>query len=187
MKRNAHGAALIVAMMAVFLMAALAASMAVMTNTELRIVANYADALELRYAAEAALESAVQDVDTFADWDALLAGGIVSALTDGAPGGRRTLIDGTSIDLDALTGQMLSDLPACRLFAFAPVQRLQPADDIGVEGYAVVWIGDDPERDPAVIILRAEAFGHAGARKALQARVLRTDGGALKVLAWEDR
>jgi hypothetical protein len=174
-------------MMAVFLMAALAASMAVFTNTELRIVANYADGLELRYAAEAALESAIHDVDTFADWDALLAGSIVSALTDGAPGGRRTLIDGTSIDLDNLTSQLLADLPGCRLFVFAPVQSLQPAEEIGVEGYAVVWIADDPERDPAAVILRAEAFGIAGMRKALEARVLRPEVGALKVLAWEDR
>jgi hypothetical protein len=174
-------------MMAVFLLAALGASLAVLTNTELRIVANYADGMELRYVAEAALASVIDDLETFTDWDGLLAGGIVSALTDGVPTGRRTLADGTSIDLDSLTAQVLAEVPSCRLFAFAPAQRLQPGDDIGVEGYTAVWIGDDPERDPAVLIVRAEAFGIAGLRKSLEARVLRTDSGALKVLAWEDR
>jgi hypothetical protein len=174
-------------MMAVFLLAALGASLAVLTNTELRIVAYYAVAMEIRYVAEAALESVIEDLETFTDWDGLLAGGIVSALTDGAPGGLRTLADGTSIDLDSLTNQLLPEMPACRLFAFAPAERLQPGDDIGVDGYAAVWIGDDPERDPAILIVRAEAFGIAGLRKSLEARVLRTDTGALKVMAWEDR
>jgi hypothetical protein len=179
--------ALILAMMAVFLLAAIGASLAVLTNTELRIVANHADGMELRYVAEAALESVIQDLETFIDWDGLLAGPIVSALADGVAGGQRPLLDGASIDLDNHTGQLLAEIPACRLFAFAPAQRLQPSDNIGVDGYVVVWIGDDAERDPAVLIVRAEAFGVAGLRKSLEARVLRTDTGALKVLAWEDR
>src|SRR6185312_2539987 len=114
-------------------------SLAVLTNTELRIVANYADGMELRYVAEAALASVIYDLETFTDWDGLLGGGIVSALTHVVPGGRRTLADGTSIDLDNLTTQVLAEVPSCRLFAFAPAQRLQPGDDIGVEGYAAVW------------------------------------------------
>jgi hypothetical protein len=181
-----RGVALIVAMMAVFLIASLGASLAILTNTELRIVANYADAIEMRYAAEAALESVIQDLGASADWDGLLASAAFSALSDGVPGGQRTLVDGTAIDLDNLTTELLVERPTCRLFAFAPVQRLQPGENIGVDAYLVVWIADDPERDPAILIVRAEAFGIAMMRKAVEARVQRTDAGNINVLAWED-
>lgn len=181
-----RGAALVLSMMFVFLMSALATALAVLTYTELRITASYVQAMELRYAAEAALETAIEEIAAHADWSTLLGGRALSAFIDGSPGGRRTLVDGASIDLDNLTSQLAADNPTYRLFAFGPVQGLQRADDVGVNGYIVVWIGDDFEENPAIFALRAEAFGTAGLRKMLEARVLRTDAGALRVVRWQE-
>ena len=184
--RGNRGAALVLAMIAVFFMAALGASLAIMTGTELRITASYADAMELRYAAESALEVVIQELVASADWNGMLAGPAVSAFADGAPGGRRTLSDGSAIDLDGLTSQVIASNPTCRLFGFGPAQRLQPAENLGVDGYLVVWIGDDPEENPAILALRAEAFGASGMRRMLEARVLRTDAGAVRIVGWEE-
>ena len=52
-----RGAALVLAMLAVFFLAAIGASLAIVTSTELRIAASYTDAMELRYAAEACSRS----------------------------------------------------------------------------------------------------------------------------------
>ena len=184
--RRNHGAALVLAMMFVFLMSALATALVVLTNTELRIAASYVQAMELRYAAEAALETAIEEIAAHADWGALLAGPALSAFTDGSAGGRRTLVDGASIDLDSLTSQLAADNPTCRLFAFGPVQGLQRAEDVGFNGYIAVWIRDDVEENPAIVALRAEAFGTAGLRKMLEARLLRTDAGAVRVVRWQE-
>ena len=181
-----RGAALVLAMLAVFFMAAIGASLAIVTSTELRIAASYTDAMALRYAAEAALEAVLQELTASADWNVLLAGSALSAFADGSPGGRRTLVDGSAIDLDDLTRQVVAGNPTCRLFGFGPVQRLQPSLDLGVEGYVVVWICDDPEEHPAVLVLRAEGFGAAGLRRILEARVSRTDAGAVQIAAWNE-
>ena len=184
--RGNRGAALVLALLAVFFMAALGASLAIMTSTELRITASYADAMELRYAAEAALEAVIQEFAASADWNAVLAGPAVSVFADGAPGGRRTLSDGSAIDLDELTNQVVAGNPTFRLFGFGPAQRLQPAENLGVDGYLVVWIGDDPEENPAILALRAEGFGASGMRRMLEARVLRTDTGAVRIVGWDE-
>jgi hypothetical protein len=181
-----RGAALVLAMLAVFFMAALGASMAIMTSTELRIAASYTEAMELRYAAEATLEAILQELTASGDWNALQAGVALSAFADGVPSGRRTLVDGSAIDLDDLTRQVVAGNSTYRLFAFGPVQRLQPADDFGIEGYVLVWIGDDPEENPAILVLRAEAFGASGRRKMLEARVRRNEAGVVHVLAWNE-
>lgn len=180
-----RGAALAIAMVAVFLMTALGVSMAVLSNTELTIAANYADAAELRYMAEAALEIAVQELATVPDWSGLPAGPPASALTDGVPGGRRTLSDGTLIDLDALLAEAAADDPTVRLFSFAPAERMQPGVSLGIDAYIVVWIGDDLDRDPAILTMRAEAFGLSRTRRMLEARVQRLETG-IRVVSWQE-
>src|SRR5688500_13423333 len=173
-------------MIFVFLMSALGAALAMLTNTELRITASYTQAMELRYVAEAALEVVIQELTTYADWNVVLAGAALSAFNDGSPGGRRTLADGSLVDLDNLSSQIAAANPTCRLFAFGPIQSLQRAEDLGLTGYAAVWIGDDPEESPAVVVLRAEAFGAGGMRKMLEARLLRTEAGAVRVVLWHE-
>jgi hypothetical protein len=184
--RQAHGAAAVLAVMAVFLMSALAASLAMLSNAELRIAASYVQAMELRYMAEAAMETVIQELATAADWNAAVAGPALSAFADGSPGGQRTLSDGASIDLDSLTGAIVATNPTARLFGFGAVRRLQPGSDLGVEGYAAVWIEDDFEENPAIVLLRASAFSAGGSRKTLDARVLRTDTGAVRIVSWTE-
>jgi hypothetical protein len=185
-RRKARGSSLVLAMMFVFLLSALAAALVVLANTELRITASYVQSTELRYAAEAALETAIEEVAAYADWSTLLSGSALSSFTDGSPGGRRTLQDGASIDLDSLTSQVAADNPTSRLFAFGPVQNLQRSIDVGFNGYIAVWIADDAEENPAVVALRAEAFGAAGMRKILETRVMRTEAGAIRVVNWQE-
>jgi hypothetical protein len=180
------GSSLVLAMVFVFLMSALGTALAVLTSTELRISVNYSQAMELRYVAEAALETVIQELTTHADWNVPLSGPALSAFSDGPPGGRRTLADGSSIDLDTLTSQLAADHPVCRLFAFGPVHSLQRGEDLSLNGYVAVWIADDPEENPAIVVLRAEAFGISGLRKMLEARVLRNEDGALRVVLWHE-
>ncbi len=180
-----RGAALVLAIIAIVLMSALSASLVVLSNTELKIAANYADAAELRYVAEAALEIALQELASIPDWSVLPGGPAASALTDGAPGGRRTLSDGTSVDLDELHAQAVADDSTARLFSFAPAERLQPGASLAVNAYIVVWIGDDLAAEPEILTVRAEAFGASRTRRMLAARVQRTDTG-VRIVSWHE-
>jgi hypothetical protein len=184
--RSNRGAGLVLAMIAVFLMTALSASLAMLTNTELRISASHAEGMELRYAAEAGLETIVREMSTASDWNPALVGVQRSAFSDGSPGGSRTLVDGSSISLDDLTAQVSGDNPTFRLFGYGPVQRLQPDVDVGIDGYLAVWIGGDLEANPAVLVLRAMALGRAGLRRMLEARLFRTEDGAVRVTGWHE-
>ena len=62
---------LIVALMSMMLMTALGSALVLMTLTEVTIAANYKDATEAFYAAEAAVEWALQDLEGVSDWDGL--------------------------------------------------------------------------------------------------------------------
>ena len=184
--RSERAAALVLAMIAVFLAAALAASLAVLAHTELKIAANWVDGAELRYTADAALEAAIEELGTIPDWSEVLSGAVLSRVIDGSPGGQRTLSDGSVIDLDDLNGQASADNPSFRLFAFAPAHDLQPGGNLGYDRYVLVWAGDDPEQDPAILVIRSEALGPAGMRHMLAARVLRTPSGAVRVVSWQE-
>jgi hypothetical protein len=184
--RGERGSALVMAMMAVFLMGAIAASLAILSNTELRIAANGVEAAELRYTAEAALELALEELGAISDWESVLASGVLSTLADGPAGGQRTLGDGSAIDLDDLSAQAVADNPTFRLFAFAPAGRLQEGEDVGRGRYVAVWLGEDGEDEPATLVMRAEALGASGMRRMLAARVRRTAAGGVEVVSWQE-
>ncbi len=96
------GSAILVAMMATLLMTALGAALILATSSETIIAASFRDGLEGTYAADAALERAIDDLQAAADWNLVLAGAARSAFVDGAPDGSRTLADGSTIDLAQL-------------------------------------------------------------------------------------
>ena len=73
------------------------------TTTESKIVNNYRNNSESLYAADAAIERALDDLLTVPDWNNILQGNVRSAFVDGSPSGTRTLPDGTSIDLTQAT------------------------------------------------------------------------------------
>jgi hypothetical protein len=166
-----RGAALVLAMMALALLAALGLSLSVLANIEMRVAANYSHGLEMMSAAEAGLELTSRELLTVADWPAVASGSVRSAFNDGAPG-TRTLPDGTSISLPRLT----ADLEDGRWQPFA--HGAQDLWDLPIRAYVVVWARPDPS-DGRGMLLRAEAFGPTGARRAVQAAVTRS-----RVLSW---
>ena len=168
--RREDGIALIVALMATMLMTALGVALILTTSTETMITANYRNGQEALYAADAALERAMDDILTVPDWNNLLNGSTQSAFIDGSPSGTRTLPDGTQIDLSQLvnlsncgkvSGCSASDLtanltgdrpwgannPVWQLYAFNRLDSMVPSGTINSQYYVVVLVADDPSDD----------------------------------------
>ena len=160
---------MVVALMALVLMGALAASLAVIANTEMLVAGNYALAQEAIYAAEAGLEIVSQELAAVPDWDEVAAGPGLSAFVDGPPGGDRELIDGSLLNLTAITAGL--ENRGWRLFAFGHLSRLQDPGARRSMTYVIVWLADDPAGDPAVLEVRAEAHGPGGTRRGIEATI----------------
>ena len=163
--RREEGIALMVAMMATLLMSALGAALVLTTSSETIIATNFRSSGEGLYAADAALERIVGDLFAVPDWDPILSGALQSAFIDGAPGGSRTLSDGSTIDLTGVLamancqkntpctdGEM--DLvtrerpwgrnnPRWRLFGYGHLSDLMPTGSLSLPYYVVVMAGDD--------------------------------------------
>jgi hypothetical protein len=161
--------AIIVALMATLLMSALGAALVLTTSSDALIAANFRNAQEGVYAADAALERAIADLGPLADWNAVLDGSASSTFVDGAPDGVRTLADGSSLDLGQtlnvlncreVTACSASDLtantalrawgannPVWRLFAYGPLSSLLSPHAIESAYYVIVMIADDPSEN----------------------------------------
>ena len=167
--RREEGIALIVTMLAIFLMAALGATLVVTTSSEVMIAANFRNAVEGGYAADAALERVLDDVFTVADWNTILSGSVRSAFVDGAPNGVRKLADSTTVDLAQVVNQAncgksspCSDAdmdestsgrpwgtnnPRWQLFAYGSLSHMVPVGAIDSSFYVTVMIADDPSEN----------------------------------------
>jgi Tfp pilus assembly protein PilX len=101
--RREDGVALVAALLATMLLTALAGMLVLATMTETRTAASYRDALQTLYAADAAVELAINDVRGRRDWDTLEATGVrwqfaapaemavVEAASSAVVGGKETL------------------------------------------------------------------------------------------------
>jgi hypothetical protein len=161
------GAALVVALMAMALILALGLSLALTTGTETSVAANVRLDIEAGYAADAAVEIALADLESLADWNAVLGGLVRSSFVDGPPSGIRVLADGRELDLGVLTGMLNCGRASCtdaemdhtsagrpwgpnnprwQLFAHGPLARLARASDPAPDSpvYVAVWVADDP-------------------------------------------
>ncbi len=177
------------------LMLVLGTALMLTTMTETRIAASYRDGTEAFYAAEAAIDRAMQDLSMAQDWNDLLAGALTSSFVDGRPGGTRTLADGAMIDL---TSERPSDGDnrRWRLYAYGPLADLLPAGRINSRMYVVVWVAEDPpgnDGNHAVLALRAHAYGPQGVRRAVEVTVGRTGSidpvagrQAIRRLSWRE-
>jgi Tfp pilus assembly protein PilX len=168
--RREDGIALIVALMAMMLMTALGVAIVLTTSSETMITANFRNGQEALYAADAALERAMDDILTVPDWNNLLNASTQSAFIDGPPSGTRTLPDGTQIDLTQLlnlancgkvTSCSASDLtanltgsrpwaannPVWQLYAYNRLDAMVPSGTINSAYYVVVLVADDPSDD----------------------------------------
>ena len=202
---NDHGMAVIIALLLALLLGAIAAALVTLTTTETSISLSFRHAQETSHGAEAALERALHDLAAMADWSAALAAppaNVTSTFDDGETVPRTPA--GRSLDLTRLTAERQAesdvragpdvfgaDSPAWRLFAHAPLGALMTGDGFDLPLYLVVWVADDEwdgDGNPAVdrngrILVRAHAFGAGGAERTAEARVGRTVGGDLQILA----
>jgi hypothetical protein len=188
------GIALVCALMITALLGTLGAVLAVLVATETLISGNHRDALAALYAADAGIDRAIGDLRMLSAWHAVPGEAVGTAtpdFRDGASAPR--LADGTILDLRRLTLQRQADSnavygagadrPVWRLFAHAPIARLLPAGVIRSPAYVLVWIADDvgdgdgdPLRDSnGVLVVRAEAFGLGGGRRAIDATLARDE------------
>jgi len=207
-RNSERGVAVVMALLLAVLVGALAAALVALTTSETLISASFRHGREASYGAEAALERALHDLATMPDWSPALTAppaNLTSGFDDGAAVPRAP--DGRTLDLAALTAERQresdqrdgpavfgADSPQWRLFAHAPLSALLAAPGLDLPLYLVVWVADDEsdgDGDPAVdrngrILVWAVAFGAGGARHSVEARVGRTDGGELEMLAWTD-
>jgi hypothetical protein len=165
MTKNERGAALVVSLMAMLLLSALGLALVMTTMTETKIAGNFTVGQEAMYAADAAIERAMQDVLTVADWDAMLAGSVKSAFVDGAPGNRDigggysfSLTEATNVmncnktatctatEMDTTTEDRPwgANNPRWQLYAHGPVNNFLSTGTLNSNLYVVVWVADDP-------------------------------------------
>jgi hypothetical protein len=207
-RNNERGVAVVIALLMAVLVGAVAAALVALTTTETLISASFRHGREASYGAEAALERALHDLATMPDWSPALTAppaNLTSGLDDGEAVPRAP--DGRTLDLARLTADRQresdqrdgpvvfgADSPEWRLFAHAPLSALLAAPGLDLPLYLVVWVADDEsdgDGDPTVdrngrILVWAVAFGAGGARRSVEARVGRTDGGDLQLLAWTE-
>jgi Tfp pilus assembly protein PilX len=173
--RNERGMSMLIALMSMLLLTALGLALVMTTVTETMITANYRDGGEAVYAADAGVERVMQDLLTVSDWNRILAGLQQSSYVDGPPSGTRTLRDGSSINLTAMTNMLNcnsvstctvaqmnawspgrpygANNPRWTLFAYAPLNDIIETGTIDSPMYVIVWIADDfgeNDNDPTV-------------------------------------
>jgi hypothetical protein len=206
MTLNERGAAVVIALLLTVLLALLGAGLLTLTDTETLIAASYRHSQEASYGAEAALERALSDLAAMPDWTLVLAAppaNLMSSFDDGLASVR--MPDGRVVSLAALTADRQresdrdsgpvvyrADAPQWRLFAHAPIQDLLSPPSTAPPLYLIAWVADDgedgdgdPGRDAnGRVVVRAEAYGSGGARRAVEASVLRSGNGVLKLAGW---
>jgi hypothetical protein len=169
-----RGIALIVALMALMLLTALGLALELTTSTETMIGGNYRNGQEALYAADAAIEVAMQDILTVPDWNKILAGQVTSSFIDG-PIGSRQLPNGKSLNLAQLldvancgktTTCSIDEMntltpdrpwgannPRFQLYAYGPITSLLPTETVNSNFYVAVMVADDAsenDNDPTV-------------------------------------
>jgi len=184
--RSDRGAALITALMITSLVGALAASLVFVVVTESRVGRNQQAAESGAYAAAAGVERLIGELRRLPSWQMVpSSSSAAGAFNDGRP--MPSLADGTPLDLARLTAdrQATSDAfypsgpnrPVWGLYAHASLARITSSDPRMALPYVVVWVADDPDEadgDPSrdsngIILVRAEAFGTRGGRRAIEA------------------
>ena len=198
--------AMIVVVLGTVLLSALGASLVMVTSSEAMAANNFRRAQESLYAADAALERALDDVRSASSWDLLIDGSLQSSFIDGLPSGTRTLTDGSTIelgrwlnllncrkptpcsaaDLGAVSAERPwgSNNPVWRLYAYGPLRALLGSDAVDSSYYGLVVVADNPAHLPGVLWLRSEAVGPGGTRRVVEMTVTRQDGSRGSALSW---
>jgi hypothetical protein len=196
--RGEQGIALVMVMLLIVWLTALGSAMTLAAMTETAIAASYREGTETRYAAEAAVEYAVQQLAANPDWRGAVAEPGGSAFTDGPAAGRRA-VGPVELDLEAATRDV-EDMAAAPpggpaapfvLYAFGRFRELAPLLADGSVTYVVVWIADRSGMPPDTAALDrlsvvAQAYGPRGSRRAIEVVVERDGGTGIRRLAWRE-
>ena len=190
------GVALVIVMMTITLLTALGTALTLATITETAIAANYRDATEAFYAAEAAVEFAMQEIADVPDWSNVIAESARSAFVDGPADGPRTVgavtLDLTQAtrDVNAIAARTAS--PAWVLYAFGRYQDLVPSSLSRSQIYVTVWVADrsgTPEDEPSVpeaLSILGQAYGARGSRRTVEVIVAKADTSTIRARSWRE-
>ena len=194
-----RGIALIVTLLALLVLVALTGALIPLTSSETAISAHHRRAAQTLYAAEAVFEWVLQELQSTASWDAVLAGSRRSALWAGST--TRRLAGGATLDLGRLTVELQRRGAGAsgagrglrwRLYAHGPLSAILPREpSLGLLRVAV-WLADDPaetDGDPwrdtnGVVVLHAAGVGPALAQRAVQATLRRPAAGRITPVSW---
>jgi hypothetical protein len=143
-------------MMTIALLTAMLASLAMVSVTETAIAVNYRDATETLYAAEGAVEFALQEIARVEDWSQLI----------GEPG-HAAFVDGPFQDLVPGVGGTARAHVTVWLADRSPEPKADAAP-------------------PRVISVVGEARGPRGSRRAVEVLVEKADSWAIRVLSWRE-
>jgi Tfp pilus assembly protein PilX len=196
--RSDEGIAVVLALVVVLLLAALAFATVMTTDVERMSAASEPNRLAVAYAADAALERAIQELQAPPDWTSALGGGVTSALREGG-----ATMWGQSIDVTAMTSELQAETDAAeargadttrwQLFLSGTLSAMVPGRPREVLPYLVAWVGDDlaeSDGNPMVdsnrtIRVHARAVGPRDARADREAVLRRDeDGGVGRVVEW---
>jgi hypothetical protein len=194
-----HGVALVIVMMTITLLTALGTALILATITETAIAANYRDATEALYAAEAAVEFVMQELAAVPDWRDVISEPGRSAFVDGPPAGIRT-VGAVTLDLTQATRDVNAIVaaapgtvrPVWTLYAFGRFQDLVPSSMNRSRIYVAVWVGDrsdmpgDDTSVPEALSILGQAYGAQGSRRTVEAIVTKADSSAIRALSWRE-
>ena len=209
-----RGSALLCTLMVTGVIATLGAALALVVATEAVVAGNYHASQQGLYAAEAGVERTIGELRLLPTWRDVPGPSFITSATgfnDGQTVPRAP--DGSTLNLVQLTARRQSesdavypigaDRPVWRLYAHAPLDQMVPGAEVGT-AYVVVWLADDPDDldgNPAVdandsVMIRAEAFGTRGGKRAVEATIQREEAMAagfpgmrrsdVKMIAWRD-
>jgi hypothetical protein len=194
-----NGVALVIVMMTITLLTALGAALTLATITETAIAANYRDATEALYAAEAAVEFAMQEIAAVPDWSDVISESGRSAFVDDPADGIRT-VGAVTLDLTQETRDVNAIAaaapgaasPARVLYAFGRFQDLVPSSLSRSQIYVAVWVADRSETPgdetsvPEALSILGQAYGPQGSRRSVEAIVTKADTSTIRALSWRE-
>jgi hypothetical protein len=193
------GAALLLALLAIVLLAALGGGLIALGETDATLAATHRAAAELQYAAEAAVARALSEMRAAVTWTEVLTGVRQSALS--AATTQPVAPWGATLDLQALTTALQAESdaaaawgmnnPSWRRFMSGSLDAAAGGVPEVPTAYLVVWVADDPsetDNDPSIdtndtLLVRGLALNATDLRVSVQATVRRA-GGTTRVLAW---
>lgn len=200
------GAALLLALMVTVLLHALGAGLVTLSLTERLIASHHRGSAEVRYAAAAIVERAVDDLQLLTDWQGALSGTAQSGFLDASS--RPTTPWGSVLDVSQLTTTLQAesdmqagrgaDNPQWRLFASGPMSGLL-GGATARPFYLVAWVADDvAESDAApaadangIVAVRGLAIGPGSISARVAATLAAVEDPQLgrtgvRVLSWRE-